>query len=40
MEFLTALGRDDIEYESVIDEIKDERRRVLMASKGRPSPFD
>jgi hypothetical protein len=40
MEFLTALGRDHIEYESVIGEIKDQRQRVLTASKGRPSPFD
>jgi hypothetical protein len=40
MAFLIALGRDDIEYESVIDAIKDERRRVLRASRGRPSPFD
>jgi hypothetical protein len=43
MEFLTALGRSKIQYESVIDAIKDARRWALMrpaATKWGPSPFD
>jgi hypothetical protein len=43
MEFLTALGRRNIEYESVIDAIKDARTWSLMratANKSGPSPFD
>jgi hypothetical protein len=43
MKFLTAVGRDDIEYEIVIDAIKNERQRALMrpaASGADPSPFD
>jgi hypothetical protein len=41
-EFLTALG-GDLEYESVVDAIKDVRARSLMRtaiSKWGPSPFD
>jgi hypothetical protein len=39
-EFLTALGRN-IEYESVIDAIKDARTRSLQNPRGwTPSPFD
>ncbi len=43
MEFLTALGRRNIEYESVIDAIKDARTWSLTraaADKWGPSPFD
>lgn len=43
MEFLTALGRHNIQYESVIDAIKDARRWALKrpaATKWGPSPFD
>jgi hypothetical protein len=40
MKFLNALGRN-IEYESVIDAIKDARTRSLQNSIGwAPSPFD
>ena len=40
MKFLSALGRN-IEYESVIDAIKDARTRSLQNSSGwAPSPFD
>jgi hypothetical protein len=42
-EFLIAIGRDDIEYESVVDAIKDTRARVRTrpaAAKSGPSPFD
>jgi hypothetical protein len=42
-EFLTALGRCNIEYESVIDAIKDARTWSLKhaaANKWGPSPFD
>lgn len=42
-EFLTALGRCNIEYESVIDAIKDARTWSLkhaVANKWGPSPFD
>ena len=43
MEFLTALGHRNIQYESAIDAIKDARRWALKrpaASKWGPSPFD
>lgn len=43
MEFLTALGRSNIQYESVIDAIKGARRWALIrpaATKWGPSPFD
>ena len=43
MEFLTALGRRNIEYETVIDAIKDARRWALKrpaATKWGASPFD
>jgi hypothetical protein len=42
-EFLTAVGRGNIEYESVIDAIKDARARARMRPAGGrwgPSPFD
>jgi hypothetical protein len=43
MEFLTALGRHNIQYASLIDAIKDARRWALKrpaATKWGPSPFD
>jgi hypothetical protein len=43
MEFLTALGRRNIEYETVIKAIKDARRWTLKrpaATKWGASPFD
>jgi hypothetical protein len=43
VEFLTALGRRNLQYESVVDAIKDARRWALMrpaATKWGPSPFD
>jgi hypothetical protein len=41
LEFLTALGRRNIEYESVIAAIKDARTRSLQNPTGwAPSPFD
>jgi hypothetical protein len=42
-EFLIAIGRDNIEYESLVDAIKDTRARVRTrpaAAKSGPSPFD
>jgi hypothetical protein len=42
-EFLIAIGRDNIEYESVVDAIKDTKARVRTrpaAAKPGPSPFD
>jgi hypothetical protein len=42
-EFLTAMGGDNIEYESLVDAIKDTRARVRTrpaAAKSGPSPFD
>jgi hypothetical protein len=42
-EFLTAIGRGKIEYESLVDAIKDTKARVRTrpaAAKPGPSPFD
>jgi hypothetical protein len=42
-EFLIAIGRNNIEYESLVDAIKDTRARVRTrpaAAKSGPSPFD
>jgi hypothetical protein len=42
-EFLIAIGRDTIEYESLVDAIKDTRARLRTrppAAKSGPSPFD
>jgi hypothetical protein len=42
-DFLTAVGRGNIQYDSVIDAIKDARRRALEHAPGTrwgPSPFD
>ena len=42
-EFLIALGRGNIEYESLIDAIKDARRWALKrpaSTKWSPSPFE
>jgi hypothetical protein len=36
--FITALGRANIEYDSIVDAIKDTRDRARM--RPRPSPFD